>query len=509
MTVTTEKPIPAAYDSLEKIFARINGLEGASSILSWDRSVMMPRGSGAVRARQMATLDVLVHEMVTAPALADLLAQAETEMPALDDWQRANLHEMKRRHQHEAALPPDLVEALALAAANCEMHWRECRANSDFKGLLPLWEDVLSLTRQMAQAKGDALGLDPYDALLDSYDPGMRAARVDEIFADLAADLPDLIECALSFQASQPAPLEPQGPFDIDRQKELGRRLAEAAGFDFDRGRLDVSAHPFCGGVPGDIRLTTRYCTSRFIQAMMGVLHETGHALYDMGLPTRWLAQPVGQARGMTLHESQSLTIEMQAGRSRNFMKFFAPLAADILGGEGDAWQPMNIWHLAKRVQRSFIRVEADEVTYPAHVIARYRLERAMIAGDLALADLPDAWNAQMKELLDIVPPDHRHGCLQDIHWPDGAFGYFPTYSLGAMTAAQFFEAAKKDNSDTSEALTRGDFRPLLEWLRSHVHSQASSSDTETIIERATGQKLSAAAFKRHIKRRYCAVPEN
>ena len=497
-------PVPAAYQSLEQIFARISGVEGASAMLSWDRSVMMPKGAGPVRAQQMATLDVLAHEMITDSRLADLLAEAEQEKPALDLWQRANLHEMTRRYRHAAALPPDLVEALALATSACEMQWRDCRANSDFNGLLPTWQEVLDLTREAASAKAGAFGLDPYDALLDTYDPGMRASRIDEVFADLAADLPGLIDDALTWQASQPAAIEPEGPFDIDRQKELGRCLSMAAGFDFDRGRLDVSTHPFCGGVPGDIRLTTRYCTSRFVQAMMGVLHETGHALYEMGLPEQWLQQPVGFARGMTLHESQSLSIEMQAGRSRKFMAFFAPLAGDILGGTGPAWEPMNIWRLATRVERSFIRVEADEVTYPAHVIARYRLERAMIAGDLALADLPGAWNEQMKALLDIVPPDHRRGCLQDIHWPDGAFGYFPTYSLGALTAAQFFEAAKQADPTIPDALGTGDFTPLLSWLRTNVHQHASSLDTETVIEKATGQRLSAAAFKRHVKRRYC-----
>lgn len=501
-----KSPIPAAYQSLEQIFARINGLEGATAMLSWDRSVMMPRGAGPVRAQQIATLDVLGHELLTDDRLADLLAEAEGEKTALDAWQMANLYEMNRRYRHAVALPPDLVEALALATSACEMQWRDCRENSDFKGLLPIWQEVLDLTRQAARAKGDALGLDPYDALLDSYDPGMRAARVDEVFTDLAAVLPSLIDEAIEWQSRQPTATEPTGPFDIDRQKELGRRLSVAAGFDFDRGRLDVSTHPFCGGVPGDIRLTTRYCTSRFVQAMMGVLHETGHALYEMGLPDQWLQQPVGNARGMTLHESQSLCIEMQAGRSRKFMEFFAPLAAEILGGTGPAWQPMNIWRVATKVQRSFIRVEADEVTYPAHVIARYRLERAMIGGDLALADLPGAWNEQMMQLLNIVPPDHRHGCLQDIHWPDGAFGYFPTYSLGAMTAAQFFEAAKLSDPTIPDCLSKGDFQPLLSWLRTNVHHHASSLDTETVIEKATGQRLSAAAFKRHIKRRYCGA---
>jgi carboxypeptidase Taq len=277
----------------------------------------------------------------------------------------------------------------------------------------------------------------------------------------------------------------------------------QAVGFDFDHGRLDVSLHPFCGGVPDDLRITTRYNESDFTNAIMGVLHETGHAMYERGLPAAWRRQPVGEARGMALHESQSLLIEMQACRSRGFMGFMAPIAQETLGGQGAAWDPDNLYRLATQVAPDFIRVDADEVTYPAHVILRYRLETALIAGDMSLDDLPGAWNEGMRELLGITPPEDRLGCLQDIHWFDGAFGYFPTYTLGALAAAQLFEAATTAHPEIPDQLARGDFTTLLGWLRENVHGLGSSLDTDTILERATGAKLDETVFQRHIQRRY------
>jgi carboxypeptidase Taq len=274
-------------------------------------------------------------------------------------------------------------------------------------------------------------------------------------------------------------------------------------GFDFDHGRLDISLHPFCGGTPDDVRITTRYDEADFRGALMGVLHETGHALYERGLPIEWRRQPVGDARGMAMHESQSLLMEMQACRSREFTAFLAPLLRETFGGTGPVWEADNLYRLGTQVRRSLIRVDADEVTYPAHVILRYRLERAMIAGDLALADLPAAWNDGMKELLGIVPPDDRQGCLQDIHWYDGAWGYFPTYTMGAMIAAQLFDAAKRANPGLLEELGAGDFARLLGWLRAHVHGKGSSRTTTEIVAEATGHPLDAAVFEAHLRRRY------
>jgi carboxypeptidase Taq len=277
----------------------------------------------------------------------------------------------------------------------------------------------------------------------------------------------------------------------------------QAVGFDFHHGRLDVSLHPFCGGVPDDLRITTRYDESDFTSAIMGVLHETGHAMYERGLPGDWRRQPVGEARGMALHESQSLLVEMQACRSADFLRFMAPIAQETFAGSGPAWDPHNLYRLATQVEPGFIRVDADEVTYPAHVILRYRLETALIHGDMSLDDLPAAWNEGMQQLLGITPPEDRLGCLQDIHWFDGAFGYFPTYTLGALAAAQLFEAATTAHPEIPEQLRRGDFTTLLSWLQANVHGLGSSLDTDTILERATGSKLDEKVFQRHIQRRY------
>ncbi|MFA7431455.1 MAG: carboxypeptidase M32, partial [Rhodospirillaceae bacterium] len=272
---------------------------------------------------------------------------------------------------------------------------------------------------------------------------------------------------------------------------------------DFAHGRLDTSAHPFCGGTPDDVRITTRYDEADFAQAIMGVLHETGHGLYERGLPPDWRGQPVGKARGMSVHESQSLLMEMQACRSREFLTFAAPVMAQAFGGAGPEWDPDALYRRAIRVERGFIRVDADEVTYPAHVILRTKLERAMIAGDLEIADLPGAWNEGFRKLLGVAVPNDRLGCLQDIHWYDGAWGYFPTYTLGAMTAAQLFAAAKDAVPEIPDRIAAGDFAPLVAWLREAVHSKASSLPTDELLTQATGKPLDAGVFKAHLKRRY------
>jgi carboxypeptidase Taq len=402
------------------------------------------------------------------------------------------------------------------------MAWRDACPANDFAAVAPSLAEVLRLTREVAAAKAAALteglgGLSPstprgegkvspYDALLDQWEPGASGARIDALFADLAAFLPGFLERALAHQAHAPALVPLAGPFPIDAQRELGRRLMAALGFDFAHGRLDVSLHPFCGGVPDDVRITTRYDESDFSQSLMGVLHETGHALYERGLPHTWRRQPVGRARGMAMHESQSLLVEMQACRSREFVAFVAPLAAEAFALDPAAADPDNLHRHYTKVERGFIRVDADEATYPLHVILRYRLERALIAGDLAVADLPGAWNDDMRELVGVVPPTDTLGCLQDIHWYDGAFGYFPTYTMGALAAAQLFAAARAARPEIPQALRRGDFAPLLGWLGEHVHGQGSlPANTDELLERATGRPLATDTFKRHLEARYLA----
>ena len=490
-----------AYQQLEDRFRRLAALGEAEGVLHWDSSTLMPKGGASARGEQLAALAVTRHELLTSDGVADLLGAAEAEAQGLNDWQAANLGHMRRRWRHATALPADLVEALTKACSACEMVWREARPAADFAAARPALEEVLGLVRQAARAKAEALGVSPYEALLDEYEPGGSVARIEAVFDELAAFLPGFLDQVLARQTTAPEALG--GPFPAAQQEALGRRLMQAVGFDFDHGRLDVSLHPFCGGVPEDVRITTRYDEADFLSGLMAVLHETGHAMYERGLPPAWRLQPVGEAGGMALHESQSLLIEMQAARSPEFIAFMAPLAREVFGGNGGAWEVENLLRHYHRVERGFIRVDADEVTYPLHVILRFRLERALISGDLAPGDLPGAWNDGMAELLGVRPPDDGQGCLQDIHWYDGAWGYFPTYTLGALAAAQFFDAARRDLPEIPEALGRGDFVPLMSWLRDKVHGAAARLTTDQLLEEVTGRPLDPAVFKAHLKARY------
>ena len=494
------------YTELERRFSRLSAINRSAAILNWDRSTMMPEGASADRADQLATLNVLAHEIMVAPDMPELLTRAEEGRPTLGVWQAANLREMRHSWTHANALPADLVEARTRATSACEMAWREARKAADFKLLLPTLGEVVSLTRRVGEAKAAALGLPFYDALLDEYEPGGRSARIDTLFDELRTFLPALLQRVTERQKLAGAPLPLDGPFPVAAQRALGEKLIRAIGFDFTHGRLDISAHPFTGGTPDDVRITTRYDEADFARALMGVLHECGHALYEAGLPRDWRHQPVGAARGMVLHESQSLLMEMQACRSDAFIAFVAPLMRAAFGRSGPAWEADNIHRLYARVAPGLIRVDADEVTYPLHIMLRYRLERAILAGDLALADLPGAWSAGMKELLGIVPGDDAVGCLQDIHWPDGAWGYFPTYTLGALAAAQLFASACSANPDLMTAISQGDFAPLLRWLRANVHGKGSLVDTDALLTEATGAPLGTSAFKAHLESRYLSA---
>ncbi len=492
-----------AYQHLEARFRRLGVLGGVGQVLHWDRAVMMPPGGATSRADQLAELSLLEHELITAPDMGDLLAQADTAGGTLSDWQSANLREMRRYWRHATAVPGDLVSAMSHANSACEMIWREARARDDFAAVVPALEEVVNLVRQKAQAKAAALDLLPYDALLDAYDPGMRRAEIDGIFGELRVFLPDLIGRVIDRQAAGAALLPVTGKTTVAAQRVLGERIMMALGFDTDFGRLDVSHHPFSAGVPDDVRITTRYKADAFTESLMGVIHETGHALYERGLPADWQWQPVGVARGMTMHESQSLLMEMQACRSPAFVAFAAPIMRETFGGTGPSWETGNLLRLYHKVDRSLIRVEADEVTYPAHILLRYDLESAMVAGDLHVADLPGAWRDGLRTLLDIAAPDDKDGCMQDIHWYGGDFGYFPTYTLGALAAAQLFQAACDANPDVMAGIGRGDFSPLLTWLRAQVHSKGSLLGTNALLVEATGAPLGAAAFRAHIEQRY------
>lgn len=491
----------AAYRDLERRFHRMAVLGEVATILHWDAATTMPDGGAGPRSDQLAEMKLIRHQAMTDPAVAALLEDAEAAVSHLTDWEAANLREMRRDHRLTTALDESLVEAMSKAASACEHAWREARASSDFASVQPLLQRVVELTREIASAYADVFGLSPYDALVETYAPGTRSADFDPIFDDYAAFLPDFLEQVLERQAKGGEPLTPK-PAPVERQRVLVEKLAAATGFDFTRGRVDVSAHPFSTGYPGDQRITVSYNADEPTFAVMAALHECGHAAYEAGLPRDWIRQPVGQSLGMVVHESQSLSIEMQASRSSGFLTWLAGQAASVLGDD-PAYEPENFRRLQQWVKPDFIRVDADEVTYPAHVILRTRLERAILSGDLPLAELPGAWNDGMKSLLGIDVPDDRRGCLQDIHWYDGAIGYFPTYTLGAMLAAQLAEAAARAEPTIPQALANGDFSPLMAWLRDAIHSKGCFNTSDDLIRSASGNPLNAAAFKRHLRQRY------
>jgi carboxypeptidase Taq len=492
-----------AYDRLLRRFERIATINECASVLGWDAATMMPRGGGAARGDQLAVLAGLAHAQITASEVADDLAAAEALPTDADPWAAANLRLMRHAHTRATAVPADLIEARARANSNCEKVWREAKSTANFKLVLPQFAEVVNLTRQQASALAPALGLSPYDALMDGYQRGIGASEIASIFGAFEQFLTDTLPLVEERQAKLQVPVKPNGPFPVAAQEKLCRRIAERIGLDFSHARLDSSAHPFSGGTPTDVRITTRYDAADFSQAIMAVIHETGHALYERGLPGSYARQPVGEAAGMAVHESQSLIVEMLACRENDYLDWLGRSLHGAFGGDAKPYQVENLGRLWRRVERGFIRVDADEMTYPAHVIMRFRLENAIVSGNLAVADLPGAWNGAIKDLLGITPPNDALGCLQDIHWYDGAFGYFPCYTLGAMAAAQLMVVATRQIQGLGTAMGLGDLSPLINWLHTNVHAHASLLDFNELLRTVTRKPLDPGDFQAHLKARY------
>jgi carboxypeptidase Taq len=496
-----------SYAALAEHHRRLSQLHHVEAITVWDESTMMPVGGGAARAEALSTLRGLIHEHSTRENLADLFAVARAEAVNLPAWQQANLREMERQWVRATALPQGLVEAMSRAELQSEQAWRKHRADNDFSGFLPFFREVVRLKREVAKAWGDRLSLSPYDALLDGYEPGARSSLIQPLFARLRGFLPGLIEKVMEQQARESVRAS-EGPFPVERQRWLCLELLRRLGFDFNHGRLDVSHHPFCGGVPTDVRIATRYDINDYTRSLAAVLHESGHAKYEQNLPGDWLDQPIGAARSMSIHESQSLLFEMHVFRSPAFLELAGPFIeeafSDSFGRAPEAFSPDNLFRQLTRVKPGFIRVDADEATYPCHVVLRFEIEQALIDGSLRPEEVPEAWDSWMRQMLGLSTlGNDRDGCMQDVHWPSGLFGYFPAYVLGALTAAQLFRAARAAHPNLMTQIRRGEFGVLDDWLSKKVWTQGSFLETEALVERATGSALSTEAFEQHLERRY------
>ncbi len=493
-----------AYEPLASTWTRLHHLGHLQAIAGWDQAANMPPKGNEARAAALAEMAALMHRIRTDPQLHTQLQRADQE--SLSQMQRANLREMLRQWQLANALPEDLVVRSQLATSRCEHAWRTQRPANDWDGFLVHFKPVLALAREQALLLSERNGLGRYDALMDRFEPGMTCVQVDRVFGEVRQWLPGLIRAVTERQAARDVNdvlIEPVGPFAQAAQRALCERVMRRLGFDFDAGRLDVSTHPFCGGVPEDVRMTTRFRDDDFLQSLMGTVHETGHARYEQNLPREWLGQPVSDARSMALHESQSLSFEMQLGSHPGFVAGMAPLIVEAFGDQ-PAFAPANLQRLLTRVRPGLIRVDADEVTYPAHVILRYEIERALIEGAIEAEDIPTLWNQKMQDLLgQDTRGNFKDGPLQDVHWPEALFGYFPCYSLGAMYAAQWFAAMRRQMPDLDVQIAAGDLQPVFGWLRENIWSQASLWTTDELARRATGEVLNPAHFKAHLEARY------
>jgi carboxypeptidase Taq len=494
--------MPDPYPQLVQQFERLAQIDHAITFLQWDQLVMMPSGGNEARAKSLAELTALHHEFLTDPKMGDLI-QAARETGYSGDQQRSVI-EMERVWRQAVCLPPDLVRAKSLAGSKCEHGWRTQRAENDWNGFLRNFREVVRLSREEAQARQAAAPhrfATPYDALLDLYCTGDDSNFMAAVFAELKQALPEMVTRVLDRQRPPTDGLA--GHYPVAAQKALSRKLMQRLGFDFDAGRLDVSKHPFSTGGRGDHRITTRYRETDFVQALMATAHETGHASYEAGLPAAWEGLPVGRARNMCIHESQSLLFEKHLFLSPAFTGHFAATIHDCLPAArrfpGD-----RIWAESVRVQPGKIRVEADEVTYPLHVILRFEIESGLMNGTTAAEEIPDLWDEKMTAMLGLsTAGNHTDGCLQDIHWTGGAFGYFPSYTIGAINAAQLFSAVCRVHPDWQDRLGRGDVHFLRSWLGEAVWQRGCLLDSQEILRSATGEGTHPKYLLDHLRSRY------
>lgn len=494
--------IARLYQDVREAAKQIALLASIQASLEWDERTMLPPEGSEYRAEQATLLSGMVHTRWTDPkfvAQVGELAELAKAEPSDGDV-AATARRLKRKVDKKTKLPQSLVEELTRTAVLGQHAWEAAKKNNDFPAFEPLLTKMLGLKRQEAEALGYADV--PYDALLDDYEPEEKTANVARVLSGLRERLVPLV-AAIGGAKKRPDATVLCGHFPAARQEALGRHAAEAIGFDFRRGRLDVTAHPFCTSLgPNDHRITTRYLEDNVGSALFGILHESGHAIYEQGLPPEHFGQPLGEAVSLGIHESQSRLWENQVGRSLAFWKWLYPRAqAEFPEQLGKT--PLAAFHFAiNQVQPSLIRIEADEATYNLHILVRFELEQALLAGDLPVSDLPGAWNDRYRQYLGIVPPTDAMGVLQDVHWSAGLVGYFPTYALGNLYAATFFAQAAADLGDLDEQIARGEFAPLRQWLRTKIHRHGQRYSAAELVERVTGRPLSPEPLMRHLETR-------
>jgi carboxypeptidase Taq len=482
----------AAYDELLKRCREISTLASTASVLYWDQHTYMPPAGTPFRAEQLGLLSRTTHKMFTDPKINELISTVEQSDLVKDNEspEAANIRELRHLYDKQTKLPSELVEELTKTASMAQQEWAEARRKSDFKHFLPWLEKVLDLTKKKAEAYG--YEGEPYNALLDDYETGATVDLIADVFKNLRNELVILLD-KIKNAPKKPDVSIVEREYDVERQRLFGEAVAAAMGYDFKAGRLDITVHPFCTGIgPGDTRILTRYNPNRLNDALFGTMHEAGHGLYEMGLNKQeHFGAPMGESVSLGIHESQSRMWENQVGRSKAFWKYFFPQAQRLFRKSLDGVALDDFYAAINNVTPSYIRVEADEATYNMHILLRFELERALLTGDLKPADVPGEWNSRFMEYFSIEVDKDSNGCLQDVHWSAGLVGYFPTYTLGNLYAAQFFAKALQDMPDLYRQFEQGNFSGLLRWLRTNIHQYGQRYRANVLCGKVTGKPLS------------------
>lgn len=483
--------------------AEIRSIRYAASVLSWDQQTHMPPGGAAARSTQLSTLSKVAHQMFTSDEIGKLIEAAEHEIAGkdFDDNDASLVRVLKRDYDRATRLPSEFVAEFSRTTSMAHHVWAKARAEKDFAQFLPTLEKIFDLCRQSAEYL--TYPEVPYDALLDQYEPGMTTAQVATLFAGLREDLVPLAKAIFAKKdTNSNEPLRRH--FPVEKQREFGLKVVQQFGYDMKRGRQDEAVHPFCIHFSrDDVRITTRFDPNFLAPALFGTMHEAGHASYEQGIPSEFSGTYLGGSVSLGIHESQSRLWENMVGRSRGFWEYFYPPLRETFPGVLDDVSVEQFYRAINYVAPSFIRVEADEVTYPLHIMLRFELEQDVLHGKLAVQDLPEAWNAKFEAYLGITPPDDAQGLLQDIHWSSGIMGYFPTYSIGTLLAAQLYEATLKDHPALPQEIAAGKFDTLLGWMNSHIHAHGRKFMPNELVKRATDESLQHRYFIDYLRRKY------
>eukprot|EP01117_Protostelium_nocturnum_P019501 TRINITY_DN8469_c0_g1_i2.p1 TRINITY_DN8469_c0_g1~~TRINITY_DN8469_c0_g1_i2.p1 ORF type:complete len:549 (+),score=205.68 TRINITY_DN8469_c0_g1_i2:30-1676(+) len=501
---STNSSVRSDFNRLKSILEEVSSLQSISALLEWDQLVMMPEKSGGSRGKQMEVLVGVIHDKSTGKEIEELLNKLKGESieKELTDWEKAHLRDARRDFERTNKLPKELQMKRATLSVEGHEVWANARKEKNFAKFAPILKQWVDIVREEAKLLDPTK--DAYDVLLDTYERGVSSSTIDTVFNQLKEKIPPLIAKI----AAKPSPDRQfmQGKkFDVEAQAKFNFQLAKELGFDTDGGRLDVSVHPFSTSFhPSDVRMTTRYKDDELIEGLTGTIHETGHSLYEQGRPESEAYLPASRAVGMGVHESQSLLWERMVGLSLPFWSHYWPKLQSAFPQLDSSVTFEQFYRLINESKPGFIRVEADEVTYPMHIILRYEIEKDLISGKIQVDQLPQIWNEKMKQYLGIVPKDDSEGVLQDVHWSSGSFGYFPTYTLGAIYACQYFQQAEKEIPDLNEKMAAGDFKALRAWLKEKIHQKGSFTPSgDELVKQITGSGLNATQFIEYLTKKY------